>query len=216
MFQTYLLGLVIGLTGALAPGPTLVATVNTAVTGGWKTGPRVSAGHALVEAVIFSGIVLGLGTVPAVTEYAGLIGAVGGTALVLFGVLTLKGAGSPAPGSPVPEGSGRQPGRGTANPYLAGAVTSVANPYFWVWWFSVGSALVLAAAQQAFFFALAFLAGHWSADFGWYTAVSAGVHRGRRIFDERAYTWVLRGCGLFLILFGISYITLAAGTILSG
>ncbi|HOS83111.1 MAG TPA: LysE family transporter, partial [Methanolinea sp.] len=101
-----------------------------------------------------------------------------------------------------------------ANPYLAGAVTSVSNPYFWLWWFSVGSALVLAAARQAFLFALAFLAGHWSADFGWYTIVSASIHRGKRIFDEHVYAWVLRGCGAFLVLFGISYLSLALGPIL--
>jgi len=206
MLQTYLLGLVIGLTGALVPGPTLVATINTSVTGGWKTGARVSAGHALIEAVIFSAIILGVSAVTAVSEYSGLIGAIGGTALVLFGILTIRGA-----GSGVPEGGS---GSVVANPYLAGAVTSVSNPYFWLWWFSVGSALVLAAARQAFLFALAFLAGHWSADFGWYTIVSASIHRGKRIFDEHVYAWVLRGCGAFLVLFGISYLSLALGPIL--
>ena len=40
---------VIGLTGALAPGPTLVATVNSSLRYGWKAGPKVAAGHALVE-----------------------------------------------------------------------------------------------------------------------------------------------------------------------
>jgi len=102
------------------------------------------------------------------------------------------------------------------NPYLAGAVTSVSNPYFWLWWFSVGSALVLAAAKQALLFAIAFIAGHWSADFGWYIVVSAGVHRGRKIFDERIYSWVLRGCGAFLVLFGLSYIAMAIRPVIQG
>ncbi|MCQ8894278.1 MAG: LysE family translocator [Methanolinea sp.] len=202
VLKTYLLGLVIGLTGALVPGPTLVATINTSVTGGWKTGARVSAGHALVEALVFSAIILGVSSVTAVSDFSGLIGAIGGIALVAFGILTIRGAGSGVPG----EGS---PGSVVANPYLAGAVTSVSNPYFWLWWFSVGSALVLAAAQQAFLFAVAFLAGHWSADFGWYTIVSASIHRGKRLFDDRVYAWVLRGCGAFLVLFGLSYLAFA-------
>jgi len=208
MLQTYLLGLVVGLTGALVPGPTLVATIDMAMTGGWKTGLRVSAGHAIVEAAIFSAIVLGIGSVFAVSDHMGLVGAVGGTALVAFGVLTIRGAGSGIPDAGA--------GGATRNPYLAGAITSVSNPYFWLWWFSVGSALVLAAAQQAFLFAIAFIAGHWSADFGWYLVVSAGVHSGRKIFDERAYSWVLRGCGAFLVLFGISYIALAVRPVLQG
>jgi len=208
MLQTYLLGLVIGLTGALVPGPTLVATIDMAMIGGWKTGLRVSAGHAIVEAAIFAAIVLGIGSVFAVSDHMGLVGAVGGTALVAFGVLTIRGAGSGIPDAGA--------GGATRNPYLAGAITSVSNPYFWLWWFSVGSALVLAAAQQAFLFAIAFIAGHWSADFGWYMVVSAGVHRGRKIFDGRAYSWVLRGCGAFLVLFGISYIALAVRPVLQG
>jgi threonine/homoserine/homoserine lactone efflux protein len=208
MLQTYLLGLVIGLTGALVPGPTLVATIDMAMTGGWKTGLRVSAGHAIVEAAIFAAIVLGIGSVFAVSDHVGMIGAVGGTALVAFGVLTARGANAGVPDS--------AQGGVARNPYLAGAITSVSNPYFWLWWFSVGSALVLAAAQQAFLFAIAFIAGHWSADFGWYTVVSAGVHSGRKIFDERAYSWVLRGCGAFLVLFGLSYIALAVRPVLQG
>ena len=62
IIQTFLLGLVIGLTGALAPGPTLVATINASVAGDWKIGPKVTAGHMIAEGVIFLLIVLGLAT----------------------------------------------------------------------------------------------------------------------------------------------------------
>ncbi len=39
MLQTFALAFVVGLTGALAPGPTLVATVNASIAGGWTMGP---------------------------------------------------------------------------------------------------------------------------------------------------------------------------------
>lgn len=201
MLQTFLLGLIIGLTGALVPGPTLVATINSSARGGWSTGPRVMAGHAVVEAAIFLLIIIGLGSVNALQEYKAFIAAVGGIALLVFGFLTIRGA-----GNAMPEGKTEQ---AVTNPYLAGALTSVSNPYFWMWWFSVGSALVLAAAQKAFPFALAFLIGHWSADFGWYTIVSTSVHQGRRVFDERVYAWILRGCGAFLLVFGAYYLATA-------
>ena len=80
-------------------------------------------------------------------EYTTFIAAVGGVALLVFGILTIRGA-----GRAIPEGKADQ---AFINPYLAGALTSVSNPYFWMWWFSVGSALVLAAAQKAFPFAFA-------------------------------------------------------------
>ena len=44
IFQMFILGFVIGLTGALVPGPTLVATINASITGDWMTGLKVSLG----------------------------------------------------------------------------------------------------------------------------------------------------------------------------
>jgi len=208
MLQTYLLGLIIGLTGALVPGPTLVATINSSAREGWSTGPRISAGHALVEACIFLLIILGIGSVNAVQEYTALIAAIGGIALLIFGLLTIRGA-----KDALPDGKAEAV---VANPYLAGALTSISNPYFWMWWLTVGSALVLAAASQAFFFAIAFLVGHWSADFGWYTVVSTSIHQGRKIMDDRIYTWILRGCGVFLLIFGVYYLGTALAWILQG
>ncbi|MBP7120142.1 MAG: LysE family translocator [Methanolinea sp.] len=201
MIQTFLLGVLIGLTGALVPGPTLVATINASVRGGWATGLRISAGHALVEACLFVLIIIGIGSVGKVQDYSTGIAVVGGIALLVFGILTIRSSG-------VIDMEGKAQSA-VANPYLAGFLTSVANPYFWMWWLTVGSALLLTAAQNAFYFAVAFLIGHWSADFGWYTVVSASVHQGKKILDERAYTWILRGCGVFLMIFGLYYLVSA-------
>ncbi len=68
VLQTFLLGLVIGLTGALAPGPTLVATINASIAGDWKIGPKVTLGHMIAESIIFLLIVLGLATLPFLTQ----------------------------------------------------------------------------------------------------------------------------------------------------
>ncbi len=38
IIQMVFLGFVIGLTGALAPGPTLVATINASIAGDWTSG----------------------------------------------------------------------------------------------------------------------------------------------------------------------------------
>jgi hypothetical protein len=42
IFQIFILGFVIGLTGALAPGSTLVATFNASIAGDWTTMSKVS------------------------------------------------------------------------------------------------------------------------------------------------------------------------------
>jgi len=196
ILQTFLLGLVIGLTGALAPGPTLVATINASISGDWKIGPKVTAGHMIAESVIFLLIVLGLAAFA--LPYTKVIAAIGGIALIVFGVLTIAGSQGASLNGMV---------TGTAgNPYLAGLVTSAANPYFWIWWLTIGSALVIAGLAGGIVLAAVFMVGHWCADLGWFTFVSTGVSRGRTILSDTSYRRIMGACGAFLILFGAYYL----------
>jgi len=197
VLQIFLLGLVIGFTGALAPGPTLVATINASIAGDWKIGPKVTAGHMIAEGVIFLLIVLGLASLA--LPYTAAIAAIGGTALIVFGALTITGSRGASLNGPVVGTVG--------NPYLAGLVTSAANPYFWIWWLTVGSAMVIAGLTGGIVLAAVFMAGHWCADLGWYTFVSAGISRGRTILSDTSYRRIMAVCGIFLILFGAYYLS---------
>jgi len=187
---------VVGLTGALAPGPTLVATVNSSLTGGWSVGPKVTLGHAIVEAPIFLLVMLGLNV--AAETYRTPLSLIGGLSLMAFGLLTLRGA---------KEASLYQSSGLASNPYLAGALTSAANPYFWIWWLSVGSAMLMEGTRESLALAAVFMIGHWGADFSWYTLISTSIDRGRSLLSETSYRWVLFGCGAFLVLFGAYYMS---------
>lgn len=197
--QVLVMAFIIGLTGALAPGPTLVATVDSSLKTGWIAGPKVAVGHALVELLIFILIVMGLAT--AVQRYSSHIAVVGGLALIAFGVLTVKGSRNASMAAPEVDKVG--------NPYIAGILTSAANPYFWIWWLSIGSALVIDGLKGGLILASVFMIGHWGADFGWYTLVSASLDRGRSILSEANYQRILTVCGGFLVFFGLYYLTRA-------
>lgn len=196
MLEMVAMAFAIGLTGALAPGPTLVATVNTSLQSGWTAGPKVAAGHALVELFIF--MLISLGLAAAAQQYSSPIAVAGGIALMAFGILTIIGSRSATLDSPAKEAS--------SNPYLAGIITSAANPYFWIWWLSIGSALVIDGLKGGLILAGLFMIGHWGADFGWLTLVSAGLYRGKNILSDANYRHILAVCGLFLILFGLYYL----------
>jgi threonine/homoserine/homoserine lactone efflux protein len=197
IFQMVFLGFVIGLTGALAPGPTLIATINASIAGDWTTGLKVSLGHVIVELFLVILILLGLVTVA--LPYTQAIAGVGGIALVAFGALTIAGS---------RKATMRTSSRQTvANPYMAGLVTSAANPYFWIWWLSIGSAMVIAGLQGGLVLVGALMIGHWSADTVWLTLVSTGMSKGRTIFSDTAYQKIIVLCGIFLILFGVYYLS---------
>jgi threonine/homoserine/homoserine lactone efflux protein len=197
LFQMVLLGFVIGLTGALAPGPTLVATINASISGDWTTGLKVSLGHAIVELFLVILILLGLATVA--LPYTAVIAGIGGIALIVFGILTITGS----------RKATMHPSQvqTVANPYMAGLVTTAANPYFWIWWLSIGSAMVIAGLEGGLALAGAFMIGHWTADIAWFTLVSTGVSKGKTLFSDTVYQKIMGVCGIFLIVFGVYYLS---------
>jgi threonine/homoserine/homoserine lactone efflux protein len=197
IFQIFILGFVIGLTGALAPGPTLVATINASMAGDWTTGLKVSLGHVIVELFLVILILLGLATIA--LPYTSVIAGIGGIALIAFGALTIAGS---------RKATMRTSSSQTlSNPYMAGLVTSAANPYFWIWWLSIGSAMVIAGLQGGLVLVGALMIGHWSADTVWLTLVSTSVSKGRMIVSDSTYQKIIALCGIFLILFGAYYLS---------
>jgi threonine/homoserine/homoserine lactone efflux protein len=195
--STLVLGFIIGLTGALAPGPTLVATINASLAGNWTAGLKVSLGHIIIETAIFFLIILGLAGFA--TPYTTAIAVIGGIALIVFGILTISGSRSASLSS--------APEKAAASPYMAGLLTSAANPYFWIWWLSVGSALLIQALAGGLMLAVVFMIGHWAADTGWYVFVSTGISKGRTILSDTTYHRIMAACGVFLVIFGLYYLS---------
>jgi threonine/homoserine/homoserine lactone efflux protein len=191
--ELLILGFVIGLTGALAPGPTLIATIQASIQSGWMSGPRVTGGHIIAEFLVIILIAAGIPFLPSSSTM--YIAGVGGVALIIFGIMTLKSA----------QGATFQAPKSAAlshSPLAAGLITSISNPYFWIWWFSVGSALLISSLASGLAGLIAFISGHWLSDLSWFTFVSVSVHKSRVFIGDREYRIILLVCGLILIAFG--------------
>jgi threonine/homoserine/homoserine lactone efflux protein len=197
ILPTLVLGFLIGLTGALAPGPTLVATINASLAGNWTAGLKVSLGHIVIETAIFFLIILGLASIA--SPYTAQIALLGGIALIIFGIMTIAGSRTPTLSA--------TPSHAVASPYMVGLLTSAANPYFWIWWLSVGSDLLISSLEGGILFAAVFMIGHWGADTAWYTFVSTGVSKGKTILADTTYHRIMAACGVFLVLFGLYYLS---------
>ena len=196
--EMLILGFLVGLTGALSPGPMLVAAINASMKEGWAAGPKVALGHLAVEFLII--VLITAGLYGALAGYSSLIAGFGGIALIVFGALVVLE--SRQAQIDATQNVGNQ-----STPFIAGSVTSVGNPYFWIWWLTVGSPLLIGALQGGLMVMIAFIAGHWSATLGWYTLVSASIHRGRFFLSTREYRIVLASCGIFLVVFGVYYVS---------
>ena len=194
MIELLAIGFVIGLTGAAVPGPMLFATIEASLRRGWIAGPLIVLGHAAVEVLICAVIFLGFSIANDIIF--NIVSLVGGGALIIFGMMTI--------------GSSRNATfdvkRGIAgSPVASGILTSVSNPYFLIWWLTIGSSMVMDGLKIGFVAAALFIIGHWIADMVWYVSVSIISSSGGKLMSNRTYRTFLTGCGVFLVCFGAYY-----------
>jgi len=182
----------ISLTGVMSPGP-LTAAVLASGTRRRHAGAVVALGHAAVELPLMVVIVAGAGQL---FQYQGVktgIGLAGGAFLLMMGVqllASIKNARYAAEGS------------AARHPFWTGIILTGANPYFLIWWATVGLDIALDAMKWgALVFAL-FAAVHWLCDLLWLEALSLASHKGTELLGPRAQQIVLLLCAALLLFFG--------------
>ncbi len=198
------------------PGPVLVATINRSARMGFKAGPLVVLGHAIVEALLVTAIILGIGAAlqkPFVMNPT-LIG--GGAMLVFLGATIINEVRLRKVSLPEATNPGySHASESTLRPVLEGILTSVSNPYWMLWWATIGLALISKAASLGAFGVPTFYAGHILSDLAWYSLVSGGVAMGIRYMTDSIYRAVLVGCSLFLIGLGALFAFQGASALLT-
>ncbi len=192
----------VGFSGAAAPGPLLAFTIRESVRSGFRAGPLVSAGHVLLELPLVVGLVWGLGGFlnrdPVV---AGISLAGGALLLWMGGGLVLR------PGRHLSEADREGVGAsGVRRMVFGGVVISLANPFWTIWWATIGLGFLAWAQESGKAGVGAFYVGHALADFAWYTFVAVAVASSGRVMGPRLYRGLLMGCGLFLVGLGVWFL----------
>ncbi len=200
--RALLLGFTVGLTGTLVPRPMFFATIEISLKKGWIAGPEVVLGHMLVEFVLIVFIFLEV-TSLLVKDIISPISLIGGLALVVFGILTLKEARTVTSSTRISQDSSGF--KLESGPALKGFVTTISNPYLYVWWLTAGGALLLREYELGIIIAVAFVIGHWISDLIWFTVVSWSFSRGKFLLSQRVHKHILYACGAFLVVFGFTF-----------
>ncbi|MCM8820857.1 MAG: LysE family translocator [Candidatus Omnitrophica bacterium] len=195
----FLVSFIIAFTGALTPGPLLTLVVAKSLEYGRKAGPVIIGGHAALEIVIVCILVLGLGKIinsPAVVK---TISTGGALILIFFGISIINS---------IPEVSfniSAERYGASATLFFQGITMSIANPYWTVWWLTVGLGLLITARDMGIKGLSFFFTGHILADLIWYSFVSYSIGKSKRIISQNIYRKILVVCGLILILFGLYF-----------
>ncbi len=187
----------------ISPGPVTTAIISQSTRSGWKVGPLVSAGHAVLELLMVAAIAFGLSAGLAHPTIQTAIAFGGGALLVWMGAGMAIGAARGSLTLPGPLATGEAM---SSNRMIAvGMFATVTNPFWYAWWVTVAAgylaqARALGAASLAMFYL-----GHIGADFGWNTTLSAVFGGGRRWINARVYRAILGACGLFLAYLGVTF-----------
>jgi threonine/homoserine/homoserine lactone efflux protein len=88
----------------------------------------------------------------------------------------------------------------------AGVLVSVSNPYWVIWWASVGAAYMSESLDKGAAGVGSFFTAHILSDFAWLTLVAFVLATGRRIMSRGLYRGILAACGLFLLVLGAYFI----------
>jgi threonine/homoserine/homoserine lactone efflux protein len=174
----------------ISPGPVSAAVVTEGARRGFGVGPLISTGHALMELLMVGALALGQALkVPLV---AAAVAILGGAFLVWMGGKMGWEVVRRRPGLPrTDEDSGIQVNRGLIG---LGIVTTVSNPFWYVWWVGAGGAYVVSTQQDGLVALAAFYLGHIAADYAWNTFLASVVGSGRRWLSDRVYRAILLVC----------------------
>lgn len=190
---------IIGLSGAMMPGPVLTATISETLKRGFRAGPLIVAGHAVLELMVLAAVVAGLGrwiTQPVIMRVLGLVG---GGLLIAMGAHMAWTAESAVR---VALQAGPDPKASLRGPFLAGILTSVSNAYWAIWWATIGLNLASLALKNGIAGLISFYSGHILSDLVWYSLVAAAVASGRKLCPPLVYRVLITLCGLVLVGLG--------------
>jgi threonine/homoserine/homoserine lactone efflux protein len=186
----------ISLTGVMLPGPMTAATIAKGYSDK-HAGAWIAAGHAVIEvpiiAVIYAVIYFGFEHSIDSPQVKMGIYLAGGLMLLYLGFRMFR-----ATGNATDKVAGLP-----ASSLLTGIVITGTNPAFYIWWATVGTALVTSAAMFGLVGVILFTIVHLPCDLAWSEFLSVSTYESRRWWTQKVRRIVFSVCASILVGFGV-------------
>ena len=181
------------------PGTLLTVTISESSRRGAMAGPLLVLGHGLLEMVLVALLLMGLAPLLKQQVFFIVISAAGGVVLLWMAYGMFRS---------LPKLSLSITTSRESQNFLVwtGALMSLINPYWILWWATIGLGYILNATRFGLTGVLFFFIGHISADLAWYSAVSFSIGKGRRFFSDTVYRTLIGVCASFLTVFAFYFI----------
>jgi len=175
----------------MMPGPMFALTVVKSYRSPWA-GVWIALGHAVIEIPLILLIYFGFARFFENSTLRLVLSLLGGSMIIWMAIaMFLTRAKVVQQGEDLPYSA-----------LVAGIVTSGLNPYFLLWWATVGLMLVMRFLGFGITGLIVLIIVHWLCDLVWLSLVSNVVYRTQSLWGLKFQEWLFIICSLLLIGFG--------------
>ncbi|MBM3895581.1 MAG: lysine transporter LysE [Thaumarchaeota archaeon] len=190
--------IIISTSGVMSPGPLFAANIFYGLKEGAKGGLKMSFGHTVVELPLIILLGIGIVSLESVPQFRIIIAILGALGLFGFAGLQLKSVFGNDANKQIKTKYG---------PFFSGILFSALNPFFIIWWFTVGFKLISDSIVLWSLWGLLILfALHIWMDFAWLTSTSYLSSKSSKFLSQRNYRFLFIAISGFMIYFGITFL----------
>lgn len=193
-----LLVIIISASGVMAPGPLFAANIAYGLRGGIRAGLKMAMGHTIVELPLIVLLGIGVFSLESFPEFRIIITVLGAITLFGFAILQIMKI------YKTNEEFSKEPKQG---PLITGIALSALNPFFLMWWLTIGFKLISEAMETWSFIGILIMFGlHIWLDFAWLGATAYFASKANKILSNKNYKFLMLGLSVMMIYFGITFV----------
>ena len=195
--------ILVSASGVLSPGPLFFINIIYGSKQGITGGIKIAFGHTMVEFPLVIALALGLFTFSQFVnnENLKIISSIGGIAIIVFAIIQIIS---------IAKGKADKQTAYVAvsdkkGPILLGVIFSALNPFFLIWWLTVGLKLITDSIHFfGFVIGILFLFSfHIWMDYAWLVITSYLIYRGISVLKTKFYSALLISISPILAFYGI-------------
>jgi len=190
--------IVISASGVMSPGPLFAANVMYGLREGKISGIKIAIGHTIVEFPLIAILGLGLVSIESAPEIRTIITILGAVGLFGFAVLQIV---------TITKQKFSLETKSKHGPFFAGILLSALNPFFIIWWLTIGLVLITESIEifGSLGIVILFLMHIWM-DYVWLYTIAAFSSKAKNYLSMRNYKIIIIGLSMVLVYFGIDFL----------
>ncbi len=182
---------VISFSGVMMPGPMFAVTLAKS----YKSplaGTQIALGHAVIEVPLILLIYFGFAQFFQNSVVQLVLSILGGGMIIWLGISMFRAR------VEVVKGGKDLP----YSAFTAGILTSGLNPFFLLWWATIGSLLIMRFLDFGITGLAVFIVVHWLVDLVWLSFISVTVYKTHSLWGRKLQEGLFIVCSLLLVGFG--------------